>query len=598
MTGHNYKKVFFTIDQFKKEVFSAKFKGKYIFCHFAEFDLNGVFGNIKKELDREAVFNGSTFIFAKHPVYNQETYLIDGITYKNELPVGEVMFADSLNIYKTSVKNIGEMMGFPKLERPQKFGQGKKFKITKQDIDYCYRDCDVVWKALEKIFLEVQSVRPTLASLSMIYFRRFYQKYHIAYNELSQRFFESYFGGRVEAFKLGKTFSRKYDINSMYPFVGKDAVFPNPKFIKRSDATDLRGLMYDLEYFEGQATLTVEHKPHNFGFLPIKHEGKLIFPNGIIKGTWCFPEIRFALKHGIIKIQQVHEVLIGTPMKSPFKDFYNDLYNRRKKSTNEIDRTIIKLLMNSNYGKWAQRQKYKEIYFDSIPHNFIDQLQAIARENNITDAELFEVKTFNKQRNDCYIHIYDSVKIEGHKPEYYKVEKDKAGFQGKINTVPVFSSYITSLARVYLLEQMLKYKDQIVTYVDTDCICLEKEITLDEGSELGAFKMEKEIIVEIFGNKNYTELKDKKMNRKIKGVPKKAKLLRKGTKRYEKLLVDKNIEGGDIYTFENFVKTKKSIRHQKLAGTIEKQMKVITNKYDKRKKNKTNGRTKPLVFKK
>jgi len=127
--GYNYKRHFFSVDEFKEYLFSGEFKNKYIFCHWGEFDLNAIFGNIKKELDREAVFNGSRFIIAQKD---------------------KVLFADSTNIYQTSVKAIGEVLGIQKLEMNERWGKGKKFKITEDEITYCYRDCEIVWLALEK----------------------------------------------------------------------------------------------------------------------------------------------------------------------------------------------------------------------------------------------------------------------------------------------------------------------------------------------------------------------------------------------------------------------------------------------------------------
>lgn len=554
MYGLNYKKYFATIESFQEELFSGEFRNCYIFCHWAEFDLNVIFGNIKKSLDTSAVFNGSRFIIAQKD---------------------KVMFADSTNIYPhTSVSTLGKIIGIDKKDMNTKFGQGKKFKYTEKEIDYCYTDCEIVWRALDKLFSFVQSVRPTLASLSLIYYRRFYQPYHFAYNEMSLRFFESYYGGRVEAFKLGKTFSSKYDINSMYPYTMTYAKFPNPKFVKLSDSCTVRGLLSDLKYFEGQATIKVRHSENTeFGFLPYKRDSKLTFPVGEFSGTWCFPEIRFALKHNMIEILEVKEVLISYPMESPFKKFAFELYDKRLKAEG-IEKNNLKLILNSLYGKWGQREKFKEIYFDNYPGDFIELLDELKEELKFK-GDLYEIKMFNKERTDCYIHIFIPVKIN---KDFTKITLDQKGFETKIHSIPVFCSYITSLARVYLLENILKYKDQKVTYTDTDCICLEKEVNIIDSLELGAFKKEKDYLLEIFGNKNYLEEVNGVQNRKIKGVPKKRIILADNT-----------------YQFETIVKTKRSIRQEKDAGIWEITTKTISNEYTKRQV-KENGKTAPLLL--
>lgn len=553
MWGLNYKKVFHTIEDFKQELFSGEFRNCYIFCHWAEFDLNVIFGNIKKELDNAAVFNGSRFIIAQRD---------------------KVLFADSTNIYPhTSVQKLGDIIGIKKKDMNTKFGSNKRFKYTQTEIDYCYTDCEIVWLALDKLFSFVQSVRPTLASLSMIFYRRFYMPYHFAYNEMSMRFFESYYGGRVEAFKLGKTFSSKYDINSMYPYTMTYAKFPNPKFVKLSDSCTVRGLLSDLKYFEGQATIKVRHKEVNFGFLPVKKDGKLIFPVGEFSGTWCFPEIRFALKQGVIEILEVKEVLISYPMETPFKKFAMELYEQRLKAEG-IEKNNLKLILNSLYGKWGQREKFKEIYFQSVPFDFIELLDEVKEELKIK-GDIYEIKMFNKERTDCYIHIFIPVKIN---KDFTKITLDEKGFETKIHSIPVFCSYITSLARVYLLENILKYQNHSVTYTDTDCICLEKEVNIIDSLELGSFKKEKDYLLEIFGNKNYLEEVNGVQNRKIKGVPKK------------RIKLDEN-----TWQFDTLVKTKRSIRQEKNAGVWELTVKTISNEYTKRTR-KENGETTPLLL--
>lgn len=565
--GEDYRKYFRTIQEFKDEVFSGRFNKCYIFCHWGEFDLNVIFSNIIMELDNEAIFNGSRFIMAK----------VDGVT-----------FADSTNIYPhTTVKTLGQLIGVPKLDMDDRFGKGKVFPISHNDIIYCMRDCEIVWKALDRIFTEVQSVRATLAALAMIYFRRFYQKYHLAYNELARRFFESYTGGRVEMFRKGKVNSHIYDINSMYPYVMSRGYFPNPKFIKVSSSRDVQGLVHDMKYYEGQATVTVVHKKVNFGHLPLKRNGKLEFPTGTFTGTWCFPELRYALKKKVIEVISVKEVLISKRMFTPFKAFVEVLYARRIKETG-ISKTITKLCLNSLYGKFAQREKHRDIYFESIPWEIIENLKKY--------RVPYELKTFNEQRNDCYLIIFNPIKVvpikvqgggfrltysngaEVNITEYsIYTKKELQNFQDKpkIHTIPVFSTYITSNARVHLLQFMEKYKHLGITYVDTDSIFFERKPNIKDSTTLGAFKLEKGKIQHLHGNKNYLKMEDGVKERKIKGIPKKARKI--GRNRYE---------------FENIIKTKKAIRHGREAGIWETFQKELTGIYDKRQVFK-GGKTKP-----
>ena len=209
MYGKNFQKVFYTREDFQNEFKKAKYKTKYIFAHNAEYDLTSIYGNIITGLDNKAIFNGR-FMLAES---------------------NGVRFADSFNILPSSLKKIGQILGIEKLELNDKFKtkNSKDFHITKKDIEYCMRDCEIVYEALLKIFTIAGDVKPTIGGLSMNFFRRKYLDTSIMTDSThDESFYESYYGGRVECFKIGKTKSYKYDVNSMYPYCMANMYFPNP----------------------------------------------------------------------------------------------------------------------------------------------------------------------------------------------------------------------------------------------------------------------------------------------------------------------------------------------------------------------------------
>ena len=557
--GHNYSQTFTDLEELKNTLlYSGKFKGKYIFSHNAEFDLTVIFDNIRKNLDSGAVFNGSRLIFAQK----------EG-----------VIFADSFNIFQTSVSALGKSLGFDKLETAETFINGThkgKAYITQDEIKYCERDCEIVYKCLLDIFTTVQSIRPTIAGLSLLYFRRFYQTNDIAYNELTQGYFDAYFGGRVECFKIGKTSSRKYDVNSMYPYIMESICFPNPKDCKEvNDPTD-KFFKHVLKNYEGFAHCEVIHKKTKYGYLPIKKDGKLIFPNGQFSGYWCFPEIRKALKDGVVTIVKVFKVNYSYRIESPFKEFAKDLYVKRTQ-VEGFQKTVYKSLLNNLYGKFAQREKFKEFYLPYVDF----ELDEILKEKGLP----YQWKHFSKNREDCLLIVSTELNLQikvNKKFDNYKFEfKNKFDSEkNKIHTIPLFSAYITSAARVYLLENILKYDKFTPTYCDTDSIAVEKLIPIQNSLVLGKFKKENEVIKEIFGNKAYVEFdtKNNTEKEKIKGIPKKAVKIK-----------NKN------YKFVKLIKTKQSIRQNLKSGeqiTVEKNLKLI---YDKRIVF-TNGETEPITL--
>lgn len=558
--GHNFTKFFYSVEEFKTEIFSGKYKKKYIFCHNSHYDLPVIFDNIFINLDHGAIFNGSRFILAQR----------DG-----------VLFADSFNILNASVENVGKALGLHKQKISDKFMEGTHKGaafVTGAEREYCKIDCVIVYNALLTMFETVGSIRPTIASLALLFYRRKYQPYHIAYNEnLTPEFFDAYYGGRVECFKLGKTNARKYDVNSMYPYVMKHGKFPNVKTLHNENVLTLRRLKVLLKNKEGMATITVKHKGGKFGFLPVKKEGRLIFPVGTFTGSWCFPEIRYALENKIISILEVKKIIYASPVKSPFDTFITDLYEARKRETGYL-KTVYKFLMNNLYGKFGQREKYKNYYLPYFSIDLDQQLQATGK--------YYEFKFFNTQRNDCYLTVSNEIPLKIQMNETFtnyefEFQSEKKAIlkaeKLKIHCIPVFSAYITSMARVHLLKAFIKYdKNFTIVYSDTDSIAVEKQIPLRNSNELGKFKKENEIITEIFGNKSYIEFDGLKYSEKIKGIPKKAIKLAHGK-----------------YTDKKLIKLKQAIRQNKKVGSTEIYNKELSFKYDKRKVH-TGGETEPI----
>jgi hypothetical protein len=532
--GENTLEVFYSVKEFKEEFKKPKYKKKKIFAHNAEYDLGVIYDNIYN-IDKEAVFNGK-FICCTN---------------------GNCMFADSMNIFSTSVKKIGEMLGLKKLEIDQEYIKGNikgKKGVTKQMINYCIRDCEIVYEALYYIFNYVGNVKITIASLTLDLFRRQYQPFHIDFNEqLVKYFFESYYGGRCEAFFIGKTNAKVYDFNSMYPDAMLNCLFPNPKFLQYNEnCSEAQFKDYYLKYFEGVAKVELFHVEHFFGFLPVKKEGKLLFPVGNITGYFNFNELRFALENKIIKIKKVHKVIFAPAMESPFKDYINTLYKKRKESNSVLEKNVLKLFMNSLYGKFAQKIKSEMIYIDDM----VKQYEIINQ--YVLKKKLIRIIPFNAIRKDCFIEI---------KSKHYFL----------YNTIPSFSSYITSYARIKLLSEMLKYKSHNIVYCDTDSIFCEKELPLKNSDELGQLKLENKIVTEIAGLKNYRYLdENKNENQKIKGIPKGAQKIDERT-----------------YIFKSLMKTKEATRRNLTSGIETERKKILSLKYEKRIVA-NNGTTKPI----
>lgn len=528
--GWNFHKVIYSVDDFKKEFKKKKYINKHIFAHNAEFDLTTIFGNIFKHLDNSAIFNGK-FIKAES---------------------NKVTFADSLNIFPASVEKIGETVGLKKLDNEKVKGEKlSKKNISESDIKYCIRDCEIIFNALLQMFEYVGAIKLTLSSLALFNFRNKFLKENIFYSELVDKFFDSYYGGRTEVFKLGQTNSKVYDINSLYPYVMQNMYFPDVKNLKHETKVDLKFLFYALKNYEGMTTIEIIHKDNYLGFLPYRHNNKLCFPVGHFTGTWNFNEIRFALKHNIIDILKVHDIIYANPIFTPFNEFVTFHYNKRLESENELEKLIEKLLQNSLYGRFGMREKFKTTYYDNIPFELIAELDKT--------ESFYSLKTFNEQRNDCFLVTQNEQ------------------FKNSFFAIPTWSSYITSQARIEILKGLLQNINNNIVYCDTDSIFLESDFIGRIDKDIGSYKLESKTVLEIRGLKNYVLIdSDGNIKEVIKGISRNSKKLSEGR-----------------YKIKKYYKTKQSLRQNKETGEQFEQVKELKHKYDKRIVL-TNGQTKPI----
>lgn len=528
--GHNYHKVIYDRKEFIETLKESRFKGKKVFAHNLFYDGTTLYDNIFK-FDPNAIFNGKLICFTN----------------------GNCQFADSSNIFgKIALEKIGIMLGIlkPQLGGDNYFSENG---IGASEINRCITDCQIVYEGLIQIFQAAGDIKITQASLSMTYFRRFHQKHKIDYNENTLHFFNSYFGGRTEAFEMGDTNSSVIDANSMYPFIMKTIKFPNPKTLKISKPTLTQFKNEILPNYEGCVYCEIDHHETTFGFLPYKSEGKLLFPTGRFSGCWNMPEIRFALEQGAIKIRSIEKVVYSERMPSPFVSFVDTLYTERFKTTNDFEIHRIKIFMNSLYGKFAQRIEEENTYLENVDNHYMEIMRAQANKTFV------KLVYFNSNRNDAFL-----------------VTKTKKSFNIS-HSIPSFASYITSGARVHLLKQMLELENRKVVYCDTDSVFFENAFGIENDKALGGWKIEKKIITAVHGLKNYEYINEEGIKKhRIKGVPEKAIEVRP-----------------NYFEYENLLNTKEALRRNLLPGVLTKRTKNITGKYDKRIVNE-DGTTKPI----
>lgn len=348
--------------------------------------------------------------------------------------------------------------------------QHKKLKTTDMahDIEYNKYDCMGLYEVLQKFEEQVGQLKMTVASTSLNYFKRSTNPKFKTNKHIDDKVRQAYCGGRTEIFRFNNLEEKDkkfyyYDINSLYPYIMTQLKYPVGRLKKTNNIEE-----------EGICKVTMRENTF-FPLVPSKERNKLFFRNGE-KTIWTTTlEAREAIKQGA-KVQ-VFEAWTTDHTKYLFKDYIKDLYNQRlkAKANNETAKQyIIKILMNSLYGKFAQKRELNAYFLDS---------------------------------------------------ELYKYNKNMALYMSPSNSKgwfidPILSAYTTAGARILMQKLLNSVNDpNKVYYMDTDSIILESK-SFNNSKDLGKFKLENIILdfIPILPKLYYFRI-DESIHLKAKGIP-------------------------------------------------------------------------------
>lgn len=524
------------IDEFKKAMY---YGNTYVVATNLSFDLVGIYFNQKEWNSLDIVMIGGRMIFAN-------------LTNRKRQ---RLTFLDSLNYAPFSVELMGKILGLPKLDSPKALGKIPKNEKERLELEiYNKRDCEVTYKFmqfLDKGFSEAGGkMKTTIASTALDIFRRRYLRRSVKKESavlgfnVEQFIFESYFGGRTEVFKRGRIENMKlYDINSLYPSAMLNE-YPDPNTAVWNE----QGTERNIKKYEG-CTRVIMYCPKEMKYplLPMRIEGKLIFPTGRIEGVFTHIEIRRALELGY-ELLKIQEQLIYKKTWYPFREYVNDLYEKRmkyKKEKNKME-LVYKLLLNSLYGKFGQKNLTETVFFNK---EFLTEEQ-IEKVHQNPNAEMTDDKngviTEKKTCEESFV-------------------------------LPILCSYTTAHGRILLHKYLTECEGY---YCDTDSIVTDKEI--EESTRLGGMKLEYDIEEGVLVKPKMYYLKTKEGDEivKLKGVPK--KLLYNGDKiRLNKEIFYHILKGGNV-EYQKFTKLKEGVKRGILPNSIINMEKYITLTDNKR----------------
>jgi hypothetical protein len=527
-------KVYFFHDKDKliKFLDDKMFNKSYIVSTNLQFDFFGLFHNKPQIKNYKLVFRKSSFLSAKNIKKHHD-----------------IIFIDTLNFAQMSVRSLGEIIGIPKLEKPEFLGE-----IPKSESEWNYlRKYNIndsrISATFFKFFVDVSqkigaTVKTTIASSAMHLFRNKYlnESYIIHKKEVLIELFNAYYGGRCEVFQRGIFYNddpderslKYFDINSLYPSAMIEE-YPDPNSLN----INRKNTVTYINNYDGVADVDIYCPPDiKIPILPVRQE-KLIFPTGNISGYYSNVELKKAVSLGYV-ITKVRKNFYYTKKCRPFAQYVNDLYSLRlkyKKENNPAEK-IIKLYMNSLYGKFGQ--KFTDS--DKLVHESQVSLEMLENNNKIERVgEYFRFTQSNEPAVFC---------------------------------IPIWALYTSAYGRLKLYDYLTN-NDPI--YCDTDSIITRNEIPVSD--KLGEMKLECDIDYTIIVKPKfyYVRTKEKEMI-KIKGV--KSVLNSKGKKLdYDKFV---DIIKNRKIMFEKFIKFKESLRRKKIPNEIIDFTKEIDSEDDKR----------------
>ena len=498
-----------------------------LFAHNTQFDFKMLDGfneliNRKWNLDH-FYFNNGIFIMKWSKLDN---------IYRNSKrqPIKRTLnIWDTFNYVRMSLDKIGESLGIPKLKIDFEKCSDKELET------YCLRDTEILYLFIKKLcdFLEVHDLsklKSTAGSLSMNVFRHaFYQEkekpiyiHNVKKAIALER--ESYKGGITDVFNLSSIEKcYKLDINSMYPYVMKNFNLPTKLIAYFNEAYSqfqLRRIIKRLnnENYGVIADVLIT-LPEKYAYILNKFN-KSMFVYGMFRITVCKPELDFIAKYGkIIRYYQVNVYEMSNFL-SKFISFFYEKRLEYKKEGDIAYEQFCKLVMNNLYGKFAQRKIVKHIYGKSEQDN-----KFFIKHQDIIEIML--------EKNNLYIGMpvvyLGTITNEG---EIYVVNNQLIHqFQTQENAIESFvaiSSFITSNARMLLINYLLIAKRKNVHYCDTDSLFtnqagfnLLQQNNLISKTKLGMLKIEGIGKAKFYAPKFY----DFENERKAKGIKKNSKIL-------------------------------------------------------------------------
>lgn len=377
-----------------------------------------------------------------------------------------IQMVDTLNIWRMPLAKLGQSIGLEKLIIPDyEAPQTEWDSYGKRDVEIIMRACFKWWAFLKDN--DLGGFAATLAAQSIRTFRHKFMHHEILIDDnvpalaLAR---DSLHGGRTECFYIGQVKEKVYklDINSQYPAVMQKQLMPR-KLLGHYRNIKIDELQSWLQYYCVTARCYIKTSEPVFSIVQDK---RLIFPVGEFSVTLSTPEVVYALKHNLITRIFECNIYERDILFADYVDYFYNYRQKLKRQGNDADAHNAKILMNSLFGKFAQKGLiYKKV-----------------EDTHDTDIKVWT--EIDAETGNIY-----------HFRQYAKIIEELESETESRDSHPAIAAHITAHARMQLWGLMQVAGQGNYFYCDTDSLWCNKKgydnlVDYLHDTELGKLKCE------------------------------------------------------------------------------------------------------------
>lgn len=452
---HNYTKVylaglcdsqgnfshFFTISDFFKHLKDNCVENTLIYFHNLKFDFSFL----------EYFFTTNDIVYVKKTtelgriIYGETTF--KKLVKKGRRLVEKsitIQFRDSLLLFNDTLDNLAKSFNIPnKIKKEDEYYDKLTYKVNDEDIEYLKRDVEILATLIKMLFAKYGIAKnPPLTTASLarkILFDECIAKnlHDVLFNlsgKIDKDLRPFYYGGFCYLNPKYKEILLKnvssIDVNSFYPSImtQEGLPFANPNIINGYEYNSIYNYFYIIKI---NADLKTGSHPYLLkkGFTSSKNNYISTTDGEITIGLWDFEEETVKKRYNIISYEYIKSYRFSKFERNPFKDFLLKLY-RNKQTTKGAEKQFNKIIINSLYGKYGQRQEnLTHIFTDFFEkETYTEEFKTISYlplAMFITAKARYILNTYIDMFGDNFIYCdTDSIYFKGELPQSITIGKE------------------------------------------------------------------------------------------------------------------------------------------------------------------------------